>query len=124
MHAITLVVLAERLLKLRKLEQASKMASTALRAMTPQHQLTHRMLWVKVLCALGMGNHVLALSGLEAAMATTPAEKQGVARAFKLRVLSAVRKHQRIVDMPISTNQQMVTSSQQMVTSAPTPVVA
>lgn len=116
MHAITLVVLAERLLKLRKFEQASKMASTALRAMTPQHPCTHRMLWVKVLSALGMGNHVLALHGLEAAIATTPANKQGVARTYKQRVLVAVRKHQRFV-----TNKP---TAARLMTTAPTPVLA
>lgn len=116
MHAITLVVLAERLLKLRKFEAASKTASIALRAMKPQHQLTHRMLWVKVLSALGMGNHVLALSGLEAAMATTPANKQAVARAYRLRVLSTVHKHHRFAaDAPKATR---------IHTAVPTPVVA
>lgn len=117
MHAITLVVLAEKLLKLRKFEQASKMASTALRAMTPQHPLTHRMLWVKVLSALGLGNNVLALHGLEAAMATTPAHKQGVARAYKHRVLNAVHKQQRRVASDAST-------ATPIITSVPTPVMA
>ncbi len=98
MHAVTLAILAERLLKTKHFASASCTASLVLKALTtrPEHAdpLAYRMLWVKVLGALATGQEHTALALMEAALLATPSSKKQAARAFQTRIIAMVQRRQ------------------------------